>query len=804
MISIRSLWFRFGPWISVPLASSALGNSNPAGSDGDRGTLEEVIVTAEKHREDLERVPLSIQVLTESQLNAHDVSSFNDYARLLPNVSYLSLGPGQTQVFFRGINTGGETLHAGTLPTTGVYLDEIPVTTIGSLLDVHMYDISRVEALDGPQGTLFGASSLSGTLRIITNAPDAARFSAGYDVKLGEFEHGNAGTGVQGFINLPLNDRAAIRLVGYFAHDGGYINNVRTSHTIGFGVPAAGIPDTPVSYSNLAAVESRFNPVDTYGGRAALKIDLDDRWTVTPKLLAQGQRAKGDFLVDPKLGDLNVADYTQPGNRDRWYQAALTVEGKFSNLDAVYAGGLLERHVDNMEDYSAYTIGYDEQAHFPDASYNAVRLFNPDGTLVANPLEYVVNHDHYQKTSHEVRVSSPPQHPLRATVGLFYQRQSDDIRAEFRIHDLPEYYAVDGAPNVYYLTQQTRIDRDYAAFTDMSYNVSRRLTLSAGIRKFWVNNTLYGFFGYGLAGGSTSGELSCDPPVSPSTIISNYRPCVNTDKKVVENGETHRINLAYQIDTDRMVYFQYSTGFRPGGNNRRVGIAPYGPDSLINVEIGAKTSWLGNRLRVNGSLYSDRWKGVQQNVVGDFGIESIVNVGDARSKGVEADISWSPTSNWLFAASGTYSTARTLENFCALDPATEVVTHDCANPATPSGSRLPVSPRIKANGSIRYGIDLFGYEAHLQTTAVHQGSVAAVLGGTLPETPADLPHFTTFDFSAGIGKHGWTWEAFVENAFDERGVLGAVVQCVTYYCLRNYRVYVVAPMNFGIRFSQRF
>ncbi len=140
--------------------------------------LEEVVVTAQKRTEDLQKVPISLQVLNSETLEQHQVSSFDDYAKLLPSVSFQSFGPGQSQLYFRGIASGEDGLHAGSLPATGVYLDEIPVTTIGNTLDVHVYDIARVEALAGPQGTLYGASSLSGTLRIITNKPDPTAFSA--------------------------------------------------------------------------------------------------------------------------------------------------------------------------------------------------------------------------------------------------------------------------------------------------------------------------------------------------------------------------------------------------------------------------------------------------------------------------------------------------------------------------------------------------------------------------------------------------------------------------------------------------
>jgi iron complex outermembrane recepter protein len=795
-------------WMGMPLASAMLASSGMAAAttDTDQGTLEEVVVTAQKRAEDLQKVPISLQVLSGETLQEHQVSNFDDYAKFLPSVTFQSLGPGQSQIYFRGIASGKDGLHAGSLPATGVYLDEIPVTTIGNTLDIHTYDIARVEALAGPQGTLYGASSLSGTLRIITNKPDPSKFSAGYDVKADKFGKGNGGGAVEGFVNIPLTDTMAIRLVGFYDHEGGYINNVYSQDTIGFGYagnPDKGIPpvaDTPITYNNGSAVRARQNPVDTYGGRAALKIDLNDNWTIMPQLIAQGQQAQGDFSFQPTKGDLNAVDYQLQNNQDRWYQSALTVEGKVANFDIVYSGGWFERKVDNTVDYSGYTIGYDVAAHLPGATANYDRFFTPAGTLV-DPFQYTANHNKYTKMSHEFRVSSPQDFRFRATAGLFYQRQTDNIRAEFRDDNLPLAYAVDGSPDILYLSQQIRVDRDYAAFTEMNFDLTSQFKLTAGIRKFYVNNTLFGFFGFN---GGNSGEGSCNPKVSAATIVPYYWPCINTDHKVVENGETHKVSLTYQIDSDRMVYATYSTGFRPGGNNRRVGVAPYGSDTITNIEGGWKTSWLDNRLRFNGAMFFERWKGVQLSVTGANGITSIVNVGNAAVKGIESEVSWLPIDSLTLSASATYVNARTTQNFCDVDQTTEQITHDCANPNAPAGTQLPVTPKLKANGTARYKFMVADYESFVQGSVVHQGSSTSQLDVGLNALMGDLPHFTTFDFSTGTGMHDWKVEAYIENAFDKRGELGRTNQCAAAYCYSNYRDYPIKPMNFGIKFGEKF
>jgi iron complex outermembrane recepter protein len=813
-------------WATMPLASTLLaGGAVHAADATDTNTLEEVVVTAEKRSEDLQRVPISLEVLSSETLEEHQVSNFDDYAKLLPSLSFQSFGPGQAQLYFRGIASGEDGLHAGSLPATGVYLDEIPVTTIGNTLDIHVYDIARVEALAGPQGTLYGASSLSGTLRIITNKPDPSAFSASYDVKADKYGKGNGGGEFEGYVNVPLTDHMAVRLVGYYEHDGGYINNVVGENTYQRGVPGTPVgpftgPDEPLTVSNLDVSGRRFNPVDTYGGRGALKIDLNDNWTITPEVLWQSQRADGNFTFDPNKGDLNISDFFEDINEDKWYQSALTVEGKVANFDIVYSGGWFERNVHNLVDYSNYTVGYDALSQQPGATYSATRYLdcksgtpatncNGAGGTLTDPTQYVNNHDKYTKMSHELRITSPADWRLRGVAGLFYQRQTDDIRAAFSARDLPQYYSVDGQVDTIYLSQQTRADRDYAVFSELTFDVTDKLKLSAGIRKFWVENTLFGFFGFNDDGYSSHGEALCNPPVSAATIIPGLLPCINTDKKLVESGETHKINLSYQIDPNRMVYATYSTGFRPGGINRLPDVAPYNSDRLTNLELGWKTTWLDGRLRANGAVFYERWDDMQLSVFGPNGITSIVNAANAYTKGIESDVSWLVADHLTLSTSGTYVEARTTQNYCNLDPNTQAVTHDCANDpsilAAPSGTALPVTPKLKINGTARYTFDVGDYKSFLQGAVIHQSSSTSALQTDLNDLTGNLPHFTTFDLSAGTGMHNWHLEAYMENVFDKRGELGRVTQCTSAaVCYSDYRVYAIKPMNFGIKFGQKF
>jgi iron complex outermembrane receptor protein len=813
-----------GRWVGVPLASAMLAGSGIAmaadAAPEEGAALEEVTVTAQKRSEDLQKVPISLTVLGGEKLDQLQINDFDDYAKFLPSVSFKSIGPGQAELFFRGISSGAGTLHAGFLPSSGLYLDDIPITTVAGSVDLHVYDIARVEALAGPQGTLYGASSLSGTLRIITNKPDPSGFSAAYNVKADKWRKGDGGGGFEGYVNIPVSENAAIRLVGYYEHDGGYINNVYRQDTYQrfspTGTPVAStIPDghpnyAPLTVNNANVLRSHYNDVDSIGGRAALRVDLNDQWSVTPAVVYQHQRTHGDFGFDPKLGDLNVADYFLPRNLDRWYQSSLTIEGKISNWDLVYAGGYFERKVDNLVDYSQYSIGYDALAIAH--SYAYTRFADSAGNLI-DPTQYTSNKDKYTKMTHELRVSSPAENRLRGTAGLFYQRQTDNIRAEFDTPNLPPYYEVAGQKNVYYLSQQDRTDRDYAVFGEGTFDLTDQLKLNAGIRKFWVNNTLTGFFGFNDNGYSSSGEALCtllgNPIVTtPGVYTGANAPCVNTNKKVVETGETHKINLTYQVTPDAMVYGTWSTGFRPGGNNRKPAAGTFAADTLANFEIGWKSAWFDRRLRANGAVFYEKWKGVQTAVQTLSGITSIVNAGDAKVEGIESDISWAVNEHLTLSASGTgLLKAQITSNFCrpTKDGAAQSSCPNAADIDATAGTQLPVTPKVKANGTARYGFNVGDYKSFVQGSVIHQSSTTFSLE-TNRFLAGDTPAFTTFDFSAGTAKDNWHVEAYVENAFDKRGQLGKLAECndLLGYCASNAKVYPIRPMQFGIKFGQNF
>ena len=642
----------------APLASAALlAAMSSAYAQSTAGGLEEIVVTAQKREESMQDVPLAIQAIGTQQLEQLNVTKFDDYVKYLPSVSYQTFGPGFAMIYMRGVVSGGDGNHSGSQPSVGVYLDEQPITTIQGPLDIHMYDIQRVEALAGPQGTLFGASSQSGTLRIITNKPDASGFAAGYGVELNTVAHGDQGYLAEGFVNVPINERAAVRLVGWARHDAGYIDNVRSTRVY---------PTSGFAIDNSQFVEDNYNDVDTYGGRAALRVELDDNWTVTPTIMGQVQKANGSFAYDRTQGELQLAHARPEFTDDRWGQAALTVEGRIANFDLVYAGAYMFRDVDGELDYQDYAFWYDELAGYGAYWYD-------DAYELVDATQYIQAQDNYTKQSHEIRLTSPQDARFRYTVGAFWQDQFHSIEQRYKIDDIAEWIEVTGWADTIWLTQQNREDKDYAVFGQVDFDITDRLTATAGLRYFWTENSLRGFFGYGAGYSSGTGEAACTllEPNGADGPDFEDAPCLNLDRKVKQDDHSLKLGLSYKFSDTALVYGTYAEGFRPGGINRRGSLPPYLPDFLDSIEVGWKTTWADNRVRFNGAVFFQTWNDFQYSLLGANGLTEITNAAEAEIRGIEADIVWAPTDQLSLSAAVSFLDSELTKPYCGyVDPST--------------------------------------------------------------------------------------------------------------------------------------
>lgn len=751
--------------------------------------LDAVTVTAQKRSENLQKVPISIQVLGTEQLDELHVTDFQDIATQFPSVSFQRLGevPSNFQVYMRGVASGGDGNHSGPLPTVGVYVDEQPVTTIRGAIDLHPYDIQRVEALAGPQGTLYGASSQAGTIRIITNKPDASGFAAGYGLELNSTSDGGTGHVAEGFINLPMGENAAIRLVGWDRDDAGFIDNVFGERTF---------PTSGITIDNADRAQDDFNYADTTGARAALKIDLNDNWTITPSIITQRQDINGSFGVDQDVGDLQTTQFYPQTSEDRWTQSALTVQGRIGNFDVTYAYAHLDRDLDTESDYSDYAYWYDTL--FGYGTY----FYDDNGDLI-NPSQYIQARNGYKKQSHELRIASPAENRLRFVAGVFWQEQDNDIQERYRIDGLADSLSVSGWEDTLWLTRQQRQDKDQAFFGEVSFDITDRLTATAGMRFFEVDNSLRGYFGFseGYSPSANYGEAAC---IAQNLPPYPNAPCEVFNKSVKENDSLGKFNLSYQINDDAMVYGTWSEGYRPGGINRRGTLDPYVSDYLTNWEMGWKTRWADGRLTFNGAVFQQEWEDFQFAILGQNGLTEIKNANQARIRGLEADISWAATYNLRLSGGVALYDTELTENYCGFTDANGDPETNCASPEAPTGTRLPITADFKGNLTARYTFDVGSFEAHVQGQVLHEGRRSTDLRTAESDILGDLGAYTLFDLTAGFGRGNWDVDFYIKNVFDERAELSRFAQCAEAVCGEQAYTVVARPRTFGVRFSQDF
>jgi outer membrane receptor protein involved in Fe transport len=778
---------RAGVYSVALLASTMLTSVAAKAQESSGVSLEQVVVTAQKRSENLQDVPVSIQAMGEAKLEQLQISNFVDYVKYLPSVSFTTSGPGFGQVYMRGVASGGDGNHSGSLPSVGIYLDEQPISTIQGALDIHVYDVARVEALAGPQGTLYGASSQAGTLRIITNKPSTAGYSAGVDVEINQVDGDDMGHVEEAFVNLPLSDTVAVRLVGWNEETAGYIDNVVGTRTYTRGDAD---PTNDLTISNAGTASDNYNGTSTKGYRAALRMEVADNWVITPQVMGQRTKTSGIFAYDPKVGDLKVTHFYPEASDDKWIQAALTIEGQIANLDVTYAGSLLKRDVDTRQDYSDYSYFYDQVGY-------GFYWTNDAGGL-ANPSQYITGKDGFKKESHEFRIATPDDKRLRFIGGVFYQRQRHNITQRYKIDGISSDIEVPGYSDTIWLTAQQRIDRDYAGFGEVTFDITPKLTAMAGIRFFKSDNSLEGFYGYGTGYGGT-GERACFRAGGV-----NGAPCTNLDKRVKETGNVPKVTVTYKLDDDKLAYVTYSEGFRPGGINRRSTLPPYQADYLKNYEFGWKTSWMENRIRWNGAAFIEDWKNFQFSILGANGLTEIKNANQARIKGLESDVTLAVTHGFVINGSAAYTDAKLSANYCGVTDAAGNPVTACATPQAPDGTVLPVTPKFKANLTARYDFDVGPYASYLQASAVHQTGSWTDLRLDERGIIGRQSGYTLVDVSGGFTQDDWSMSVYVKNITDKRASLNRYAECAESVCGAQTYIVPNQPRTIGLKVGRKF
>jgi iron complex outermembrane recepter protein len=670
--------------------SAVAANSTDANAASDQ--IQEITVTAQRRSENVQDVPIAIQALTGETLAQLNVTNFDELVRYLPNVTGSSAGPGQTQIFMRGLSVGNQGTQSGGsingFPNVAIYLDEQSGQLPGRNLDVYAADMERVEVLEGPQGTLFGAGAQAGVIRYITNKPKMnvteGNVTAGYSTTAG----GDPNSDVTAVINLPLiADTLAVRGVIYSDSRGGYINNVYSTITrrpsdlgihyanypTGCGpnsTPASSTPCQPPPGSpvinNSSLVGNAINPVTYQGLRVSALWDIRDNWNALLTQSYQDINAQGVFYQMPNSSDgvplpqQSVTLFNPSYNKDKFENTALTVNGQIGVLKAVYAGAYLRRNISQQQDYTNYARGlYADyyQCHGPEPT-NGLKstCYSPSTTW--NETERNTHQ------SHEIRLSTPDDWRMRGIVGAFWEELQIDDQLNWAYKTLPACSAsepfgclTDVAPppgatvnnpatrndNTAFFNDVQRGYRQTAFFTSLDFDlIPKVLTLTAGTRYYRFVNT---------EKGAVVGSFGCYE-AGPGPCLASATNIDAENLHTVYKGFKSRANLTWHFLPDALAYYTWSQGFRPGAFNRSSGCyipdaqgtslycspLSYASDNLTNNELGWKTEFFGHRLQWNGALYQEDWNNVQvaffdPGVLGNVGFGT--NGPNYRIRGVE-------------------------------------------------------------------------------------------------------------------------------------------------------------------------
>ncbi|MBD3649630.1 MAG: TonB-dependent receptor, partial [Pseudomonadales bacterium] len=528
-----------------------------AGSGAANAAIEEVVVTASKRATSMQDIPITVQAMEESDLKEQRIDSFDDYVKYLPGVTFGGRGPGQNTIYVRGVavNTVNTTLAEanGNEPNVGLYLDEQPVTANGRNLDVYVSDMARIEVLPGPQGTLYGASSMAGTVRLITNKPQINGFEASVNAKTGFTKDGDMSNSVDGVLNIPvINDKLAVRIAMFADHKGGYIDNKSGTFTadsdinaslapkegIVF-VPTGGSPTAhqcadgnyavpgqvyPVEYktvSNADLAEENFNDATYHGMRVGAKWIFNDSWDLLLQHHVQTINADGVFDYDPTVGDLEVERFNPDTLRDEFSQTSWTVEGRVGALELLYTGAYLKRELEQNIDYSNYANtglyirGYMCEYNTPWYHGGGGVGYNFDPTLSGDPGVIECNNsgagfaaieNEFERITHEARIVTDQTQRLRFTGGVFFENYESLHTADFNYGD-SEWATVkpqrlspiqandrgEKARTVQFVNDITRPQDQIAAFGELTFDIMPNLAATIGARWYEIEVGFEGF-----------------------------------------------------------------------------------------------------------------------------------------------------------------------------------------------------------------------------------------------------------------------------------------------------------------------
>ncbi len=769
------------------------------------GALQEITVTARKRTENLQDVPISMDVFSSKDLQNLAITKFEDYATLTPSLAFISAGPGTQTLVMRGVSDGSNPNY-GNASLSLFMVDDMSMSFYGVTPDLHLYDIERIEVLNGPQGTTFGAGSMGGAVRFITNKPDPTAFSAGVDLDAGKIDGGTRNSVVEAYLNLPVvPDWTAVRLSVYDDYRGGFITNALTTRHWVNGTTSTNAPWAGKDY-NHEKIE---------GGRLAISQKIAEGWKATATASYQSQLAHGAWDEDPSIGGARSLDGTlvngpvrpEPPNTvarfgpefKQYYTKTFDfhLDGDLGIADLVYANTWWAQDDRWVNEYSEYMQYANVSPTFNATTQQAFACLtdpiNGAGFSGCNvPTLYYDYRFKVTRWSNELRLQSKSGGWFHWLIGGYWEKTHEAWADYYHMPGLQtageqyksyvSYYGATTPPPGPddWFSYNARFDYlQSTEFTNEVIDILPTLHLELGTVHFSSHQSTDKYGGYWYR------------PQQPNTVYGS------------SNRWNSKADLSYNVSKDVLVYADVAQGFRDGGPNLLPsnctppsGGAPnkFEPDSLTNYELGWKTTWLEGRLVWNGAFYYMPWHGLQNSVFdpaictyGSF----TTNIGDAQVYGTESEIKFRPNSHWNFDFMASYNDARVrTDNY-----------YNSSFQVTP-GERLPYDPYFNWSGQVRYETPvqdtLHGYA---QYDAEHKGDMwNDIQANGYVGLPRVLqPGYTIMNLRVGVSETAshWLGELYITNLANKNAVI--------YTNEGNYDLRFTRnePRVFGVRFSYR-
>ena len=787
LLSDRAPKVGFRHWVMSAMAAglwalSAIAWAGPAGANLAVGPaqdqeLQEIVVTAEKRESTVQKTPISMTAISGSDLQAQGLSDMQSVAQEVPGISFKTSGPGQTEYEMRGLtSTGGES------PTVGFYLDDAVLTPAAmaqngkTVIDPSLFDLNRVEVLRGPQGTLYGAGSMGGTIKLVTNQPDPHAFAANVEViGSGTASGGGFNHTENVMVNIPLmQDVVALRVIGTDKYIDGWIDRkvlnpfpVEVNNSKARGDVANAPVAADFRHSNTERLQS---------GRALLLVQPSERLSITLGAMRQVLKQDGPNTIDsPPLNEVHYQpfDVAEPF-KDTFDLYTLTVKFNFDPFQLVSATAYWDRQQNQTQDISEAMQDYIGGFFGPPASFpfsSTQTVTEGGGTFFGLGAGSITEDDYTRQFSEELRLASTGDGPLQWLVGGYYSSFGATSHVfSFYPVSANGFDANFGTTNLADNHRKVDIDQ-YALFGDVSYLLPNNFKVSAGARYYlYHSNSVTSVSGVSANG--TSNPLF--------GLAQN-------------SGVTPKVDLAYIPDGNTTIYASVSKGFRPGGPNSPIPVPPcasqaptqFGPDSVWSYELGEKIRFLNSRVSINGDIYYEDWTNVQQQVAPACGFKFTANAGKATVYGAELEVAVVLAPGLIFAQNMGYTNAK---NSTTL-PAANIV----------SGQRLLDVPQFTANTSLSFKRPL---DARMNLVArVTNSYVDSIQDITF--TRNSLPPYDLVGLRLGVETGRWSAFLFADNLTNKKALLSDTGALSANISILN-RVATNQPRTIGADLSFKF